>query len=43
MNHFHNILVIRPKRAIAVSQQDARLYWVKKKKECCYSFLNGLE
>lgn len=30
MNHFHNILGISPKKAIAVSQQDVCLYWVKK-------------
>ena len=29
MNHFHNILGIPPKKAIAVSQQDGCLYWVK--------------
>lgn len=30
MNHFHNILGISPKKAVAVSQQDVCLYWVKK-------------
>lgn len=30
MNHFHNILGISPKKAIAVSQQDVCLYWVKR-------------
>lgn len=29
MNHFHNIFGIAPKKAIAVSQQDGYLYWVK--------------
>lgn len=30
MNHFHNILGISPEKAIAVSQQDVWLYWVKR-------------
>lgn len=29
MNHFHNIPGMAPKEAIAVSQQDVWLYWVK--------------